>query len=124
MIILDTSAVIELLKDTEKGRKVMDIVLGKEVSITSITTHELLFGIKERELSALYAFLGSVNTLYFDSLAAFESSKIKKELASKGRLIGETDIFISGICASTKSELVTFDKDFYEVTGIEKTVLE
>lgn len=123
MIILDTSAIIEILKNTYKAPSIKEHSENEEACITSFTVHELLVGVKEKELLMLTDFILSVRVLDFNIAAAFESSKIQKELASAGRTVEESDIFIAGICIANKAKLITLDKGFQDIRGLESIIL-
>jgi predicted nucleic acid-binding protein len=123
MIILDTSAIIEILKGTEAGRKINQLTLNNETAITAFSTHELLVGARASEIPQLYGFLASLEAWGFDSASALESSRIKKELSGKGKSIGDIDIFIAGICMSNNAKLITLDKDFEPIEGLNVVVL-
>lgn len=125
MIVLDTSAVIELLKGTGNGKKIAEIVIRhKETAITAFTIFELLGNAREKEIPKLYAFFSSVVVLSFDAMASLESSKIKNRLKARGHKIGEIDIFIAGICSATNTVLITLDKDFERIEDIDAIILK
>ncbi len=122
MIVLDTSAIIEILKQTDKGTEIAGAVKYLDVAITSISIHEILVGAKEKEIAKIEHFLSSVKTLDFNSLSAIESSRLENKLKSRGIKIGELDIFISGICLANNSKLITLDRDFLEVKELDVKV--
>ncbi len=122
MIVLDTSAIIEILKQTDKGTEIAGAVKYLDVAITSISIHEILVGAKEKEIAKIEHFLSSVKTLDFNSLSAIESSRLENKLKSRGIKIGELDIFISGICLANNSKLITLDRDFLEVKELDMKV--
>ncbi len=119
MLILDTSAAIEILKSTQKGVEVRKYLEGQEVSITAFTVHELMMGVRQSEIPKTQAFLTSIKIFDFDTVSAIESAKIEKQLISKGKKIEESDIFIAGICLSNNSKLITLDKDFLQIKELD-----
>ncbi len=123
MIILDTSAVIEILKGTETGKTINQIIEKTESSITAFSIHELLVGARANEMSRLYGFMASLEIWAFGPSSAFESSRIKKELSRKGKSIDDIDIFIAGICISNNAKLITLDKGFLGIEGLEVEIL-
>ncbi len=122
MLILDTSAAIEILKATEKGNEIKKHLENQEASITAFTVHELMMGVRESEITKTQAFLTSIKIFDFDTVSAIESAKIEKQLISKGKKIEESDVFIAGICLSNNSKLITLDKDFLEVKDLDVKV--
>ena len=122
MLILDTSAVIEVLKGTSKGEEIEKYIENKGASITAFTIHELFVGIKENEIFKIQEFLASIRIFNFDSVAAAESSGIEKYLISKGKRVEESDVFIAGICLANNSKLITLDKGFLEIKGLDVKV--
>lgn len=122
MIILDTSAAIEILKATETGAEIRKFLETGEVCITVFTVHELMVGVKENEISKLQGFFASVKTFSFDSMAALESAKIEKRLILKGKKIEESDVFIAGVCLATNSKLFTLDKGFLGIKELDVKV--
>ena len=119
MIILDTSAIIEILKDTEKGKKITTFIQDQETGITSFSVHELMIGSKEKELPRLEMLFASIKIFNFDLMAALESFQLEKNLIKKGKMIEESDIFIAGICLAAKAKLITLDKGFEEIKELD-----
>ena len=118
MLFLDTSAVIELFKGNENGRKILDLINNDKVCITVFTVYELYFGIKDNELNKLTEFFDSVEIVPFMFHAAKKAAGIKKELKNKGDIIEEIDILIAATCLYYKSKLITLDKDFKNVDNL------
>ncbi len=118
MLILDTSAVIELLNGTDKGKKVVEFVKDKPLAITSFTVYELLLGMREDEKEVTENFIKSVNILDFDLESSRKSAIIEKRLKKKGTPINKVDVFISAICSLKSSILISGDKDFSKIEEI------
>ena len=119
MLILDTSTIIEILKDTEKGNRISEFIQGQEAAITSFSVHELMIGAKEREITRLEMFFASVKIFSFDLMAALESWRLEKNLIKGGKTIEESDIFIAGICLAANAKLITLDKGFEGVKSLD-----
>lgn len=118
MLILDTSAVIELLNGTDKGKKVVELVKDKPLAITSFTVYELLLGMREDEKEVTENFIKSVSILNFDLESSRKSVIIEKRLKKKGTPINKVDVFISAICSLKSSILISGDKDFSKIEEI------
>ncbi len=118
MYVLDSSAIIELLADTEKAKKIEEILGNNPIATTTIAYVEVISGIKGNAVVGALEFFNSVIVLDFDLPAANESIWIEKELKQKGQLLGRNDLFIVGICKQNKLPLVTCDHDFERVKSI------
>lgn len=118
MYVLDSSAIIELLADTPKAKKIEDILGENTIATTTISYVEVISGIKGKGIIGTLEFFNSVLVLNFDISAANESIWIEKELKRNGQLIGRSDLFIAGICKQNKFPLVTCDADFKRIKSI------
>lgn len=119
MYLLDTSAIIELIYGTEKGNRVRHAMQHEPISISSLTLHELMVGLKEREVESLHAFFADVSVQEFDAQSALQSARIERELRKKGALINKVDILLAGSCLAHNLTLVTCDGDFAAVSGLQ-----
>ena len=122
MFILDSSAIIEVVHDSERGRKVVNMVSDEKVYITSLSVNEVLFS--EKEAVELEEFIRNAYVFSFDKEAAKISVKIERDLKKTGKMINKTDIFIAAICMQTNSTLVACDNDFKKVAGLKCTVVD
>lgn len=123
MHVLDSSALIELLHDTPKGKKIIRLI-GAEPALTTVfSIHELLKGASGPYKQAVQHLLTSIEVLEYDKESAILSSDIYKILSKKGGLINETDILIAGICLKNGSPLVTLDNHFKRIPGLNTTVV-
>jgi len=119
MIVLDTSAAIELLSGSEAGGRVKKLTTDDEIVITSLTVHELLLG----EDKAVIEFIRNTRVLPYDATAAAESAHMELELSRKGRLVNKMDILIAGVCAANKARIISIDSDFSRIPGIDATII-
>lgn len=115
MFILDTSAVIEILKGTKKGSQIINLVGTDPIAITVFSVYELFIGARDNEFGKIDKLFSETIILDFGKEAALESVKLGKELLKSGKPIEEIDIFIASICTSQNSVLVTLDKDFENI---------
>ena len=122
MFILDSSAIIEVVHDSELGRKVVNIVGSEKVYITSISVHEIL--LSEKYAKKVAEFAENSYVFNFNKESAKISAKIQKELKSSGRMINQGDIFIAAICIETNSTLVACDNDFKKIAGLKCTMVD
>ena len=123
MILLDTSAVIELLEGGEFGKKVQGYIEDDVAGVSTITINEFLVGAGEKQKQTFQEFLKSSEILSFDELASYKSVGIEKSLSRKGEMIGKLDIFIAAICLVQDVPLITTDKDFKNVDGLKVFII-
>jgi len=122
MILLDSSALIEILHDTEKGKNAVSLIGDEIICIAAFSIYEVMFSIKERERNKI-EIVKMLNVLDFDKRAALKSIEIEKQLMREGRLIKKIDIFISAICAVNDLRIITADEDFRNVGVLEAIIL-
>lgn len=120
---LDTSAVIEVLYATDKGKKIQNITKDKPIVITVFTIHELLVGMKEKEIEKIEGFLELILVAEFSKECALHSAVIEKHLRAKGKLINKMDILIAGTCLQGNYHLISCDNDFENIKGIQTTIV-
>lgn len=118
MYLVDTSALIEIVKGTKKGEDILKKYGDENMVTTSFTVHESLMGSKESEMKKLKEFFKDTLILSYDFESAEKSSEIEKELTSKGELINKIDIFIASICILNNCNLITLDKDFKKIKDL------
>ena len=118
MIVLDTSAVIELAKGTEKGRKAEEFLRQEAAAISAITLNELLVGASEKQKLRMQNFISSLHVLPFDAEVSHASVGLEEQLERAGKMIGKLDIFIAATCIVHDLQLITADHDFKHVKGL------
>ena len=120
MIVLDSSAAIELLRGTSLGEKIREKLETEAAATTTITVHELMANARETEKEKLLEFLGAFEILPYAQEAAFKSAEIEQQLKKKGKTIGKLDIFMAAICIVHSLPLLTLDKDFAQVPELKR----
>jgi predicted nucleic acid-binding protein len=120
MIVLDTSAAIELLCGSEIGRKIQEMTSDDEIVITAHTVHELLLG----EDDVVLEFISNTRVLPYDGDSAVASARIERGLSRKGRMVNRMDILIAGVCVAQKARIIAVDKDFSRIPGIDMIDLQ
>ena len=119
---LDSSAAIELLRGSEKGRRIKEL-LSDSVFITAFSVHELLAGLRNSELKTVEDFIRGLEILSYDAVCAIRSSAIEKSLSKRGRKINIVDVFIASICINNNKTLITTDKDFAHIKELEAKII-
>lgn len=113
MIVLDTSAIIELNLGTEKGKKIARFIEKEATAISAISVNEFLIGAKNKKL--LDEFVKTTHILPFDAEAAYKSVEIEEKLKGKGKMINKLDILIAATVLVHGLQLITADKDFMNI---------
>jgi len=123
MLVLDTSAIIEIVHGTSKGKLILEKIGKEPAATTALNVFEIFRNVNQSEIEVFRNSMFSLNILDFDSMAALESAAIEKELAKSGNKINLSDILIAGICKKHNWAIVTLDEDFAKVNGLNVIVL-
>ena len=119
MIVLDTSALIDLFRGGEEIRK----VVGGDVTTTAVNYHEIFVGIRHHKAKAeerfFRRFFSDIKILDFDLDAAQRSSEIMARLLALGISVNSFDVLIAGIAVANGAEsLITRDRDFESIAKV------
>ncbi len=121
MYLLDSSAILEIINDTTKGKEIIPILDGK-LFTTPFSIYEIFYGLKQTELNLLERLLEVLNMLNFDINCSLIAVDIMSKLSRKGEKINLVDIFIASIAISYSMTLVSLDKDFKKIDSL-KTII-
>lgn len=114
--LLDTNVCIALLNENSprtEARVMSGLKAGSQLSVSSVSVFELWYGMeksarRESNIRKLSAFLLNwVSTLAFDAEDGRVAGRIRVELESIGRRIGEYDTLIAGQALRHGMTLVT-----------------
>ena len=117
---LDTNICIYLIK--RQPREVIDkfkgIALG-EISVSTVTVAEMMYGVgksqyKEKNKTALQAFLTPLEIVDFDFAAAQQYGAVRAYLEKKGKPIGAYDLMIAAHALSLGLVLVTNNEQEFQ----------
>ena len=116
-ICLDTDVSIEILKNTAKASKLLDLTKDSEVYITIMSVFELL--LRETNLDAIEKLLLRTTILDFSELSARKAAEIFKNLKRKGQLMPLRDLLIASIAIANNCTLATLNvKDFENIKDL------
>ncbi len=124
MYLADTSALIELIKQTPSGKEIAKTTSGEPLGITSINVFELLAGQKDTEKEKTEIVLAQSDILPFDADAARISAILSKKLMKKGKETRELDLFIAAICIKHNATLITLDNDFKRIPNLNAVIIK
>jgi len=124
MFLLDSDISIFFMKG-QAGVKAHFAKYGPAtIFLSSVSYHELLYGALrssavERHLSAVAAFVAPLTVLPFTSSSADYSSRVRQDLAARGKTIGPLDTLIAGHALEHQLTLVTANPvEFSRVPGL------
>ncbi|MBD3304421.1 PIN domain-containing protein [Candidatus Woesearchaeota archaeon] len=115
MYVLDSSAFIELLKESPAGKKIAEKIRDMPAITTVLTANEILIGAKGLQRKTLEKLFEGVEVIEYDKDSALKSVEIEEALMKKGQVINKVDMFIAGICLANNKQLVTLDKHFKRI---------
>jgi len=125
--LLDTSAVIALLKDQPGVRQRFQLVVseGASLMVSSVVLFELMYGAARSErrrenAERLRVFLsGAISILPFDEEDAAVAGELRAKLESAGTPIGPYDVLIAAQALRVGATLVTANvREFARVRGL------
>ena len=116
-ICLDTDVSIEILKNTAKASKLLDLAKDSEVYISTISVFELL--LRETNLEAIEKLLSKTAILDFSELSARKAAEIFKDLKKNGQMISVKDLLIASTAISNSCMLATLNiRDFRNINEL------
>lgn len=127
MVCLDTTFIIDLLKNNRKAVAVREKLekSSESITIASPTIIELIRGLKsvhtkEDEKEKIDKFIVSVTTLSLDKESAILAGNIENDLVKKGEIIDLEDIMIAAISITNNEKLLTRnEKHFKKIKNLE-----
>ncbi len=126
-IALDTNIAIDVLNGKPQ---VIDLMRQKEIICLPVTVcGELLFGAKNsgnriKNESKYRTFIESCIVLDTNTLVAEAYAEIRLALKQKGKPIPENDIWIAAICVVNDIALLSHDKHFENIEGLQLIKIE
>ena len=122
MICLDTTLLIDFLKNSPRAIKACDRVKHEVLVTTAVNIFEILFGILrkkqinyDKEINGLMKLINSLNILNLDYKASVRASEIASDLVKRGLQIESNDCLIAGILlANNCNSIITLDKEHFK----------
>ena len=120
--LLDTNAVIALLKGDERFREQLIRYTPDDFGISAVVIHELFHGAyKSANVEANLARLANLRfkVLDFDPEDARSAGELRAELAKAGTPIGPLDVLIAGQALARSLTVITHNRrEFERVRGL------
>ncbi|WP_028586826.1 type II toxin-antitoxin system tRNA(fMet)-specific endonuclease VapC [Desulfocurvus vexinensis] len=124
-VLLDTNICIYMIKNRPpEVRKHFEQFAPGDIAISSITVAELHYGVeksaaRERNASALEAFLLPLEIVPFDLDSALAYGKIRADLEKRGRPIGGMDMLLAAQAMAQGFTLITHNlKEFTRIPDL------
>ena len=128
MLCLDTTFIIDLLREKKDALSKFEAIKDHEVYTTILNVYELKAGIQRkfqphiilRESAAFNKFLANITIFDLNLNSIDKAAEINGELTNQGLIIEDFDILIAGIClANGCSKIITKNvKHFSRIKGL------
>lgn len=126
---LDTNMVSYIVKGKSPAARRMLLTLpsGKVACISAITEAEIRYGLAKRQGATalqelMEGFLAGIQVLPWGRGEAEAYGSLRARLESAGKTLGSMDLMIAAHALATKTVLVTNDKAFTQVEGLQAVV--
>lgn len=115
LIIADTDIIIDFFANVPPfASYVSELIQKNKLAITSVSVFELYAGVTgKKRLIQVETFVKSVLTFPLSLIEAAIAAKIFTELKGKGKLMGNQDILIAGICVANSLPLLTRNRTHF-----------
>lgn len=124
MYLLDSSAIIEILHNSKKGKEIVEFLEEENIASTTICEVEVLLGTKNKTEEYAKDLFNKIHIFEFTQDAANKSIEIGRELKKEGNSLEGPDLFIAGICKEQNIPIITCDKSFKTIKGIKVIYIE
>ena len=123
MICLDSSVLVEYLEGNESVKAALEEYADRPLFTPTVVCFELYRGATraggQEALERVQTGLDWIKPLEFTERTAQEAALIDAELHRAGRPINLGDVLIAAVCRSAGATLLTCDRDFERVDGLE-----
>ena len=121
ILLADTSVIVEILRGREKGKAIAQGCATEEIAISAHTAYELLWSRPEEE-SKVLDMIDHMKVFNYYLKHAIKSAEMKRSLRKRGVALAEIDIFIASVALEEGLTLVTCDKGFEKIHGLQVKV--
>ena len=123
MYVLDSSAIIEIMKNGEACKKICNTLGDAPAITTSLTINELILGAKKIERKVIEKLIDGIEILNLDTKSAIKSADIEIFLKKQGKTINKIDVLIAGMCIVNDKTIITLDKHFTRIPELKSIVV-
>ena len=126
MICLDSTFIIDFLRNEKSAVKKAEEIKDKDVVTTTVNVFEVALGVhsakdsSEAKMVKFMELAENLDILDFDTESSFRASKIASDLIRSGKMISAMDCLIAGTMLSNGcTEVITKDRShFGRISGI------
>ncbi len=124
MIVLDTSALIDLFRGSGQIRE----FVGEDAATTMISCYEIFAGVNhrkaKREEQFFRRFFSNIEILDFDMRSAEKAGEIMGHLLSQGTPVNTLDVLIAATAIANGAErLISRDRDFEKISQVSELAI-
>ena len=124
MIVLDTSALIDLFR----GSGQIGEFVGEDTATTMISCYEIFAGVNhrkaKREEQFFRRFFSEMEIFDFDMRAAEKAGEIMAQLLTQGTPVNTLDVLIAGTAITNGAErLISRDRDFEKISQVSELAI-
>ncbi|MBI4406389.1 type II toxin-antitoxin system VapC family toxin [Candidatus Micrarchaeota archaeon] len=124
MYLLDSTALVEIIKASTKGQKIKEIIGQLPIAFSSITSFEILAGSRAAEKQKISDVMQGAHIFSFDHEAGIISASLSRELKKTGKTVEPLDIFIAAVALKNDLTLITLDSDFKRIPNLKAIVIK
>lgn len=119
-VIVDTSALIDFLKNTEPNAKtVEDLITTKRLLTTGIIVGELLQGVRSsQEEQHVSELIDGIPSIELNTAAWLKAGRLACSLRREGITLPLTDVAIAALSIEHDLSIFTLDKHFEQIPGV------
>ncbi len=123
MYLLDTNVIIELMAGNRKVVEQMADLGRVRVAISAVTVAEAAYGAQrsarpDYELGRVKGMTDHLTVLPIDATVAFRYAVLKAQLALRGELLEDNDLYIAATALAHGLTLVTHDRGFARLSDL------
>lgn len=132
MILLDTSVLIEILKDQDKALSIIEKLPEDDLALSTVTIAEIELGFnflktrsneEKRKRFLEFIITSEIRIIPVDVEIARLYARLQAQLMNKGKPLSRFDALIAATAMVTNVTLFTTDADFNRVEGIKVKIL-
>src|SRR3989344_875085 len=124
MILLDSSFIIDFIRNDQSAVNKLDALKDNVLFTTGINVFEVFFGLyakdRKKDIDILKEFFNNLTIINLDYKSSMTASKIGSELSKTGKIIELNDILIAGMMlANGCNSILTRNKEhFSRIKGL------
>ncbi|MBI5226365.1 type II toxin-antitoxin system VapC family toxin [Candidatus Micrarchaeota archaeon] len=118
--LLDTSAILHILRGTPEGLRIAQLIQDSDVLTSVVCYCESLNNSHLTWIERAELFLSKVTVLPVDLSEGQLAKKIQFECRKKGKMVPTLDSLVAATAMKNDAEVVAVDSDFERIDGLKK----